>query len=298
MLSVSLTLFLEHKVDLTTHHETPLHFACFRGKPEIVRLLLDHDGAQINVKNYKGETPLHLVSQGDHESLVDGVRIAELLLERGADVNTPDGRGWTPLHSASNNGKHQIVEILLSHGAQANAENELRETPLHLARQGKDGSQDGVTGVRVAQLLLDGRVDVNARDKRNRTPLHAACHNGCFEIAQVLLDHGARAEAIDEERKTPIHHVSQGDFESKEAGCRIVKLLLECGVDINALDKNWETPLHVASRCGRLEIVQVLLGHATMNSAQCSTPLYPGLKGAYIFLKDECCLGSDSETLF
>ena len=282
--SVSLTLFLEHDVDSTMQHGTPLHFACFRGKPEIVRLLLDH-GARVNVKGYNGEIPLHLVSQGDHESLVDDVRIAELLLERGTDVNAPDKSGWTPLHYASNNGKHEIAQVLLSHDANVNAENYLGETPLRLAPH---FSQDNV---RITQLLLDGGADVNAQDKRNRTPLHAACHYGCFDIAQVLLNHGARTEAADDESKTPLHQVSQGDFESKEAGHRIVELLLQHGVDMNARDMNQETPLHVASRCGRLEIVQVLLGYATDNGAQCSTAVHLGLKGTYIYpLKNECCL--------
>jgi ankyrin len=292
MSSISLTIFLGRNVYLTAEHETPLHFACFRGEPEIARLLLDC-GAQVNVKSHKGETPLHLVSRGDYDSLDDGVRVAELLLERGTDVNALDKSGWTPLHSASNFGKHEIARVLLSHGAKVNfnAENHSGETPLHIA------SRCSQNGVRVAQLLLDGGAGVNVQDKRHRSPLHAACYYGHFEIARVLLDHSARPEAEDDEGKKPLHQVSQGDFESKEAGCRIVELLLEHDVDVNARDKNWETPLHVASRCGRLEIVQVLLGYATGagNSARSSTSMYPGLKGTYIFpFKDHCCLSPHS----
>jgi ankyrin repeat protein len=275
-------------VDLTAQHDTPLHFACFRGKPEIARLLLDH-GAQVDVKSYNGETLLHLVSRGDHETSDDGVRIAELLLERGTDVNALNESGWTPLHYASINGKDEIAQVLLSHGANVNTENYLGQTPLRLAPY---FAQDSV---RITQVLLDRGADVNAQDKGYRTPLHSACHYGRFEIARVLLDHGAKAEAVDDERKTPLHHVSQGDYESKEAGCRIVELLLERGVDMNARDMDQDTPLHAASRCGRLEIVKLLLGYATVNNAQCSTSVYPGLKGAYIFTpRDESCLSPHS----
>jgi ankyrin repeat protein len=52
--------------------ETPLHFACFRGKPEIACLLLDH-GAQVDAKNEQRETPMHLLSRGEYDSPGDGV---------------------------------------------------------------------------------------------------------------------------------------------------------------------------------------------------------------------------------
>ena len=258
--------------------ETPLHFACFRGKPEIARLLLDH-GAQVNARNYQGEIPLHLVSRGEYNSPDDGIRIAELLLERGTDMNDQDVFEWTPLHSASNNGRHEIIQFLLCHGAKVNLENCLGETLLHLIQQGRSDSQDGVS---VVQLLLDGGLDVNARDKRNWTPLHAASYYGRLKIVQALLDRGAITMAVDDHGKTPLHQVSQGNFESLKVGCRIAELLLESGVDPNAQDNNLETPLHVASRLGRPEIVQALLGHTTVKNARRPTSSFLGLgKGKY-----------------
>ena len=258
--------------------ETPLHLACFRGKLEIARLLLDH-GAQVNAKNHQGEIPLHLVSRGEYNSPDDGVQVTELLLEHGTDVNAQDEFEWTPLHSASNNGRHEIVQFLLLRGAKVKLENYLGETALHLVRQGRYGTQDGV---RVAQLLLDSGLDVNALDKRNWTPLHAACYYGRLKIAQVLLDRGAITMAVDNQGNTPLHQVPQGILESLEAGCRIVELLLERGVDPNAQDNNMETPLHVASRWEGLEIVQVLLGHTSVKNAQRPTSSFPVLeKGTY-----------------
>jgi ankyrin repeat protein len=236
----------------------------------------------VDAKNYQGEIPLHLLSRGGYNSPDCGVRVAELLLERGTDINARDKFEWTPLHYASNNGRHEIAQVLLSHGVKANLDNRLGETPLHLVRQGKYSSQDGV---RVAQLLLNAGLDVNARDKRNWTPLHAASYYGRPQIAQVLLDHGAITMAGDDQGKTPLHQVSDGIFESLEAGCLIAELLLERGVDPNAYDINLETPLHVASRRGRPEIVQVLLGHTTMMNAPRPTSSYFGLEGTYSLKK-------------
>ena len=215
------------------------------------------------------------MSRGDYDSPDDGVRVAELLLECGANMNAQDAFEWTPLHSASYNGRHEIAQVLLRHGVKMNPENCQGETPLHLIGQGRYGSQDGV---RFAQLLLDGGLDVNARDKCNRTPLHAASYYGRLKIAQVLLDRGAIATAVDDQGKTPLHQVSQGSVESLEAGCRIAELLLERGVDPNAQDNNLETPLHLASRRERPEIVQTLLGHTTVKNARSPTSSILGLE--------------------
>ena len=259
--------------------ETPLHFACFRGKPEIARLLLDH-GAQVNAKNYQGEIPLHLVSRGEYDSPDEGVRVAELLLERGTDMNAQDEFGWTPLHSASNNGRHEISQFLLLRGANLKLDNCLGETALHLVGQGRYGTQDGA---RIAQLLLDAGLDVNARDKRHWAPLHAACYYGRLKTVQVLLDCGAIAMAVDNQRKTPLHQVAQGSFELLEAGCHIAELLLERGADPNSQDDNLETSLHVASRLGRSEIVQALLGHYTGKNAGRPTSSLLGLEEGIYF---------------
>ena len=277
---VLLTLFLVRTVDLNLpqkDHEIPLHFACFRGEFEIARLLLDH-GADVNAKNDQGETPLHLASRGEYDSPDDGVRVAELLLERGSYVSAQDNICWTPLHSASYNGKPEIIQVFLRYGAKVDAENDLGETPLHLVRQSKYGSQDGV---HVARLLLDSGVFVNTPDKRNWTALHAASYYGRLEIAQVLLDHGGIAKVEDDQGKTPLHQVSQGAFESEEAGIRIAELLLERGLDANAQDKNRETALHVASRCGRLGIARVLLEYANVNNVWGRTPSHLGFEGNY-----------------
>ena len=77
--------------------DTPLHLTCFYGELEVARMLLDH-GMTVDMKNEEGETPLHQVSRGNHNSEQTGVDIAQLLLERGADVRAKDKSQETPLH--------------------------------------------------------------------------------------------------------------------------------------------------------------------------------------------------------
>jgi ankyrin repeat protein len=69
---------------------TPLHIASYARRFEIARVLLDGGAVSDSVGN-QGRTPLHLVAGcGYLHSKEDGIRIAQLLLERGADVNALD----------------------------------------------------------------------------------------------------------------------------------------------------------------------------------------------------------------
>lgn len=56
--------------------------------------------------------------------------VARLLLENGADVNRKDAKGNTPLMAAALGGQTSLVMALLHRGADVNAENDYAETPL------------------------------------------------------------------------------------------------------------------------------------------------------------------------
>ena len=73
---------------------SPLHSAAHFGDLEVIRKLIEYD-ADINAKDEKGWTPLHLASISRY--FKDG-SILRLLLEHGADINAWSKYGWTPLH--------------------------------------------------------------------------------------------------------------------------------------------------------------------------------------------------------
>jgi hypothetical protein len=137
----------------------------------VVRLLLEH-GADPNIKNENGRTPLHWAAREDH------VEVARLLLEHGADPNIQDKDGLTPLHVAAFYGHVEVVELLLEHGADPNIQDKYGDTLLHWAAS--KGRVD------VVKLLLAHGANPTVKDKDGKTPLDIAREEGYHGIVSLI----------------------------------------------------------------------------------------------------------------
>lgn len=91
------------------------------------------NGADVNVRNSKGATPLLVAIQRRYDE------IALLLIDRGADVNLADNaHSTTPLMAASTHDGKRVLEHLLETEANIEAEDEDGETALLLSAQTGD----------------------------------------------------------------------------------------------------------------------------------------------------------------
>ncbi|XP_014783671.1 SMC5-SMC6 complex localization factor protein 1 [Octopus bimaculoides] len=115
----------------------------------------------VNKRNYKGETKLHIACMKND---VDQVR--DLLTLPGIDVNATDNNGWTPLHEACNHNHPDCVTELLNF-------NRVRTINSYFSAC---YSQPQST-----------RVDVCATAEDLITPLHDAVLNESIACAQLLL---------------------------------------------------------------------------------------------------------------
>jgi hypothetical protein len=114
----------------------PLHAAARSGKFEVVRILIEYDPVDINARDEGGSTPLLWASAGHN---FQGGSVVRLLLEHGADIDLQNESGWTPLHVASNWGALEVVPVLLEHGADVEVKGNGGETALQeAAEEGHD----------------------------------------------------------------------------------------------------------------------------------------------------------------
>jgi ankyrin repeat protein len=89
---------------------TYIHSAVSSGQDEALKILNQH-GADVNMRNKAGETPLHIAVRLARKTTV------EILLQAGAEVNGKDGSDLTPLDRASSpHGSKEIADILREHG--------------------------------------------------------------------------------------------------------------------------------------------------------------------------------------
>jgi ankyrin repeat protein len=107
-----------------------------------------------------GDTPLLCAARAGN------LPVAERLISKGADVNIGDKKGLTPLHISVLNGGDQLVVLLLKNKANVNAKTRGGTTPLNLAIEaGNDGLADYLrkNGAKEGSLLREEDAPTECR---------------------------------------------------------------------------------------------------------------------------------------
>lgn len=116
-----------------------------------------NDGANINVQDEDGLTPLNRAAKLSYYHLV------YYFIQLGADVNIPNNNKITALHYGVEYNNVKIVRLLLANNANIDARDGIQECPLHWA---------GWTGnYEVAKLLLKHGANPYAKNNTNVTPI-------------------------------------------------------------------------------------------------------------------------------
>jgi len=221
-----------------------LHCASFFGIVELVTILINAEGLEVDQQDCVGRTPLTWAANNGHEGVV------KILLElKDVDPNRPDKSDLTPLAYASIEGHEGVVKLLLERdNVDANRTAKYNRTPLGWAAlRGHDG---------VVKLLLERKdVDADHPDVYNQTPLRNAAAKGHERVVKLLLERdNVDPNRTDKNDRTPL--VCAAIWGHEEA----VKLMLERdNVDPNRPDKNGRTPLGWAAIEGHDGVVKLLL---------------------------------------
>ena len=158
-----------------------LHIAVLKNQTEAVALLLQN-GADPNLTDALGNTPIHLASAEANQSIS-----LQLILNsnsRNLKLDAINHAGLCALHIAVNSLNNKSVELLLAAGADVNwCEQKRGRSALHLAVK-KRASDIVIT------LLNQSSLDVDLQSYDGSTALHLAVMDELDDICSILIDHG------------------------------------------------------------------------------------------------------------
>ncbi|XP_015429848.1 PREDICTED: protein phosphatase 1 regulatory subunit 12A isoform X3 [Dufourea novaeangliae] len=194
---------LEKGADINTGNVdglTALHQACINDDLDMVEFLVEK-GADINCGDNEGWTPLHATAS------CGLISIAKYLIEKGCNLAAVNNDGELALDIAQSN---EMEDMLQQHVNEAGidcdqARSEEERSMLNDARAWRSGAtgkdsihpKSGATALHVAaakgyikvmNILLQARCDVNFQDFDGWTPLHAAAHWGQLEACELLVE--------------------------------------------------------------------------------------------------------------
>lgn len=179
-------LFIKEGADVNSlqpNGTNPIHLAADLGLNDCLKILLDSEGSDPNIRiciREKESTALHLAADEGNSECV------KLLLAKGADAKLKNHRGFTALHLAARTSSFDCVRELLESGrAEPNAEDFDQRTPLHAA-VGKSDS-----AIAILNLLIAKNANVNHKDVYGFTALHLAALDGLAQCVELLIYHGA-----------------------------------------------------------------------------------------------------------
>ncbi len=201
---------------------TPLSYAVFRGKVEIVKLLIEK-GADINK-----DCPLYFAVQ------YHDMEIVNILLEAGALPDGPKRRvhGLRPMEYAAREGDIEMINILLEHNATINDDIAIEAAQSGDVETIKRFLKEGIS------FTEDVRVAWNATDGSLEFVLFLETIGVDFIEDDYIMVQAVRGENLP-----------------------VVKYLINKGANINAEDPGGNTLLGIARNRNYEEMIDLLVEH-------------------------------------
>ncbi|KAI0906243.1 ankyrin [Ustulina deusta] len=236
------TLLLEHGAGVNHRNKdgsTPLHFAVAQKNFDLVKLLLEQEGVDVNISDHSNMMPLGL-SLGHEE-------ITRLLLKEKANPNSCPKGTESILVQAIRFGHEAVVRLLVQNEAHINVQDELRDDdvlePMELAID--LGKSD------ILRILADAGGDVNRRFETDNTSLvHQAVNTNALA---ALLEFRPEVDVRDDDGNAPLHTVDES------TSLENVKLLVRAGANIDITNCLSTTPLFQALARKNEEVADYLI---------------------------------------
>lgn len=201
------------------------------------------NGANVNVKDKDGWTPLHwAASRGLNET-------CNILIQHGANVKVRDKYGISPFSTAINSGRMDTIDILLNAGADINIDYNNSDGSTALCGACENNDKKFVT------FLLERGANPNISDKTGISPLIFAIINENFELCEQLLKYKADPNYTFVSHNncyalTPFGYTinmanSPFGYACSLANLDIAKLLVQYGANVDLNDESKEAALEI-----------------------------------------------------
>lgn len=302
----------------SSHGETALFRAISAQRLDIVKMLVE-GGADVNLPGPKhmlwpavhcppilelildnGATLAKAPGVLELATSMNSLEAVNILLRHGVDINAKKDGIFTPLCTAIRDDHVALVDILLAAGADPNCQasefpafkcvthHRAHLLPRVLAAGANPSKPPGIIEAAVAHknndallVLLQHKVDPNARNPKGHTALTTAIRMERLDVIDVLLAHGADPAIRGQDwplhmavahpailakllPHVPITKVNKGILELavKANQLECVKMLIEKGVSVEERTGGVFSPLTTSIREDRREIFRYLLDHA------------------------------------
>ena len=203
-------------------------------------------------------------------ALYGRTEVVQLLIEKGADVNLKNGDGATPLHSAAFLGRVDVAKLLLENGADIKTHNNDGATPADVlsidwettafvgSLIGMDIEEEEIAVIKkgrneIAKLFgVDGVLGEAGTFSAQRL-------SGAAFAGDIAAMKQALADRADPNTKDPQSGSTLLATAALMGHTEVIALLLTHGADVNARSSDGGTALHAAAFLGRAETVKLLL---------------------------------------
>lgn len=247
----SVIFLLDKKAEINKRNnygETPLYSAIKANSPDTLKLLIAYDAEYI-IKDLQGNTPLHycinknaiecartLLSKVEEKSGKDSAELA-------AFVDAKNLSGRTPLALSASLNYDDIARLLLEYNANVNESDVFGNSIIMEAVKAEPPAY------KIMQLLVAGKVNVNAQNKDGRSAYHEVAELNDSQGIRILSTGNGNALIRDNHSNTPFSILvnkperSGAPYPIKDPYPLIDMLL---GSDKKLTDSNGNTPLHAA----------------------------------------------------
>ncbi|XP_046381686.2 serine/threonine-protein phosphatase 6 regulatory ankyrin repeat subunit B-like [Haliotis rufescens] len=319
----------DKKCDLTgvdDYGNTILHLACEGGCLVIVKHIISSSLFDIDTVGQYGKTPLMIAAFKGHRD------VFQLLLSKSCHISPEHFSMTETLVCGHIDNSKDLTEFLQSreHGNRFKITHNINVAPPLSTCLDKKGSsmllvdERGMSLLHTAAdtgnmdlaafLLSKGKVDINTRDAKGRTPVMLAATAGHHRMFDFLVGKNCDLSIKDQQSSGILHFASQGgnvfiirtltendvneenicgktplSYSAEKGHKQIFESFLDKGGDISVVDKDKNTLLHLASHGGNLPLVEDILAFHVVNiNAVNSDSRTPLLMAAYSRHTDIC----------